>query len=84
MAETFQSIVVQINMGHWNIIHMQPVRINGKTVILGCDFNFARNHVFNRLIDTSVSEFEFKGSASKGYAENLMPQTNPEHGFVVN
>jgi len=59
MSESLQGIVIQIDVGNFDILMIQRVAIHGKTVILGCDLDSSGLKAFDRLIGTPVTEFQF-------------------------
>src|SRR5581483_8686014 len=54
------------------------IGINGKVMIVGCDFYLARRVIANRMVAAVVTELQFVGSAAESQAGELMPQADAE------
>ena len=60
-------------------IRGKAVPYNMESMILGCDLNATVQQVFNRLIDSVMSEFKLGGSCADSLREQLIPEADPEY-----
>ena len=56
VPESFEGVVIQIDMGHFNILALHTVCIHGKPMILGCDLHLSCFKVLDGLIGAPVPE----------------------------
>ncbi len=56
MAQTGDGLVIEIDMRNFDCFG-QTVRVDGETVIMRGDFDFAGRQIHNRLIAAAMSEF---------------------------
>ena len=61
MAEAFVRVIVQIEVGDFDIARRERVGINGKAVILGGDFDFLGAQILYRVVRAVVAEFQLEG-----------------------
>ena len=61
MAHTFQTVIVEIDMGDFYCISRKTFFVDTKTVILGGDLHMAGGQIFYRLVTTPMTEFQFIG-----------------------
>ena len=78
VAEPFDRVIVQIDMGHLNF-GAEGIRVNGKSVILRGDFNPACGKILHGLISASVTKFEFERPSPERPAQNLMAEADAEY-----
>ena len=64
-ADTFDGIIVQIQMCQFNLVILQRVHIYTEAVILTRDLDFAGVEIFDRVIGAAMTEFQFIGRAAK-------------------
>lgn len=83
MPESFQGVVIQIDMGDLHISVIQRFGIHCKSMILGSDFNLSGFEIFHWLVSTAVAEFQLKSFTPQCQSEELMPQTNTKYGPVI-
>ena len=76
VSESFQCIIIQIDMRYFNIFPCQAIRVHSKSMILRCYFNSSCQKIFYRLIGAPVTELEFKGFAPQCKSQKLMPEAN--------
>ena len=57
MAHALQAVIVEIDMGNFNLVFWQAFAVETETVILGGYFNVPGGKVFNRLITSTVTKF---------------------------
>ena len=51
-------------------------------MVLRSDRHSFRFNVFDRLVGSPVTEFQFVCVCPNGMGQDLMPKTNPEHGII--
>ncbi len=83
MPESFQGVIIQIDVGDLYILIIQRFYIHSKSMVLGSDFNFSGFEIFHRLVSTPVAEFQLKSLTPQGQTKKLMPQTNTKNGPVI-
>ena len=84
MSETFESVVVQVDMSELHFFLGQRIDIDCKTMILSCDLNLTCRIAQYRVVPSAVPKFELVCLASQRQAKNLMPQANPENRSLPN
>jgi hypothetical protein len=60
VPESFQGVVIEIDMSNFHIIFIQTGYINGKTMVLRSNLHLPGNQVFNRLIGSPMTKFQFE------------------------
>ncbi len=55
------------------------LRIDGKTVVLGGDFDAPAGQILDGLVGAAMTELELERLSAEGLAENLVPQADAEH-----
>ena len=83
MFETFDSIVVQIEVSDIDVIQIQAFGIDRETVILGCNLNLLPFDIQDRVISAMMSELQLVRLAAERESHDLMPETNPEHRLLA-
>lgn len=78
MAQTRQSLIINIPVGELDFTFIQALRINREAVIVRGDFDAARAHVSDRMIAAAMTEFQLEGCAAESVTENLMTETDAE------
>jgi len=78
VSQSFHCLVVQIDAVNGNV-RWQRFGINGKSVILGCDLDFAGFQIFHGLIAATVSEFQLERFATERLAKDLVSKTNSKN-----
>ena len=81
-ADAFDRMVVEINMSDFSVIGQGGI-IGGKTMVLRCNGNLAGAKIFNRVVSSAVSEFQFESPSTKAMREDLVAQTNTEDGLLA-
>ena len=82
MAETFQRLVVQVDVRELDFVLVERVGVHREAVIVRGDLHFVRDLVQHRMIRAAMSELEFVGFAAQREAEDLMAQANSEDGLL--
>ena len=57
MPETFDGIVIQIDMKNLQIFIFHTIHIYGETMILGGNFNFCCFEILDGLVSSTVTKF---------------------------
>ena len=68
-------------MGHLHILR-QRFGIDGKTVVLRRDFDFAGLEKLHGMIGTAMAELQLEGLASQRKPENLVAETDAEYRLI--
>src|SRR4030042_5615384 len=80
MLQPFQGLIIQVNVGQFHIRIVHGWDVYGKAVILRGDLHPAGLQIFDRLVGSSVSEFEFKSGSAQGQSNDLMAQAYTKDG----
>src|SRR5262252_7013823 len=78
VPHTFECLVVQVDVGQFDLAFRQRVGIDGEVVIVRSDLYLAREQLLHRMVSTVMSELEFEGPAAERDATQLVAQTNPK------
>ena len=78
-GESFERIVIKIDVGQGDIFIFQRINVNAEAVILAGYFNPARFEIFYRMVRTPVSEFELVRFASQCKCQKLVAQADSEY-----
>ncbi len=78
MAEAFERLVVQIDVGDVDVVEVERIGIDREAVIVRGDFHLVGELVEDRMIGAAVAEFQFVGLAAEGEAEDLVAEADAE------
>src|SRR6202521_5951748 len=78
MAEAFQGLVVEIDVGDLDVVLAERVGVDGEAMVLGCDLDPAVTQILDRMIAAAVAELQLVGLSAEGQAEELMAEADPE------
>ena len=79
MAEAFQRLVVQIDVGELDLVQVERIGIHREAVIVRRDLHLVGELVQHRVIGAAMAELQLVGLAAKREAENLMAQADAEN-----
>src|ERR1039458_1772243 len=79
VTQTFERLVVQINVGQLDLVRVDGVGIDGEIVVVRSDFNLACSVVLNRMVAAVVAEFELVSAPAEGEATELGAQTDSKN-----
>src|SRR4030042_147311 len=82
MAQSLNCAVIQIYLTDLKSA-LYAIGINGIAVILGGDINSACCQITDRMIATTVAEFEFESSGSESTAYHLMSQADTHDRLFI-
>ena len=77
VPQSFQSLIVQVDVTRLDV-GGQSRRIDGKTVVLSRDLDFAGLLVADRVVGAAMAELELEGLGAKRLSQELVAQANPE------
>ena len=83
VLEAFDSVVVEVDVSHANVIEIEAVRIHSETMILSRYLDLIAVNVENRMVSPVMAEFELERTAAQGEAENLMTEADSEDGLLT-
>ena len=83
MSKTGHRVVIQVPVRHHTVRRRQRILIHTEAVILTGDFHPAGFKVSNGLIGPTVSERQLPGGRPQRQGQQLMPQANPECGYLA-
>ena len=78
MPQAFHRLVVQIDAVHGHL-GRQGFWINGKTVVLRGDLDFAGFQILYRLVRAAMTELELESLSSECLSQNLVAESNAKH-----
>ena len=79
VPESLQCIIVEVDVGDFNVLVLEAFYGDGKPVVLRGDFNPPRGKVFYRLVCASMPEFQFVGSSPHSDPQKLNPEADSEN-----
>jgi hypothetical protein len=80
VAHAFVSVVIEIEVGDFDVAGGERFGIDAEAVILRGDFDFLVEQVLNGMIGAVVAEFQFKGLAAERQSTELMAEADAENG----
>jgi hypothetical protein len=72
MFDPFDSIIIKVPMCYDNVFPRQTFFSHGKTVVLSGDVNPAVVHIFDRVVNSPVTELHLVSIRSQGQSGNLV------------
>src|SRR5579862_7332872 len=79
MAQAFECLVVQVDMGQLNFAVGQRIWINGKIMVVRGDLDLPGLQLLYRMIAAMMSKFQLECFAAERNPRELMPKANPEN-----
>ena len=83
MPHPLQGLVIQIHVRQFDLACIQRIRVNGKTMVLCCDFHAPGKKVLHRLVPSPMPEFKLKGLCSEGFADQLVTKANTHYRHLI-
>ena len=83
---TFQSlygIIQNIDMGDRQRCFLKAIGIHGVGMVLRCDLNLSGPEILDRMVSASVSKFQLVSFRTISQRNDLVTQTNSEHGIFT-
>ncbi len=68
VAETFQRLVVQVDVGDLDLVEVERIRIHREAVIVGGDLHLLGDLVAHRMVGAAVAELQLVGLAAQRQA----------------
>jgi len=78
--QPFSRIVVEIQVGQFDVFTFERIDIDAKAVVLRGDLDSACFEIFDGMVRSSVSEFQFVSFPAERQAEYLMAEAYPKDG----
>ena len=78
VAQTLVGMVIEVQMGDFDLARQEGVRVDAKTMILCRDLHLIGQQVFHWMVRTVVAEFQLEGSAAKSESAKLVAETDAE------
>ena len=73
MTKSLECLVVQVDVGHVNLILRQRIYVHNESMILSRNFHLPLLEIHDRMVTTTMTEFEFVGSPPQRQSQQLMP-----------
>ncbi len=83
MAQTFNGLVVEIDLGDFYARLAERVAVDRKTMVLGGDRNLAGAEILDRLIGAAMPELKLEGFPAQSMAEDLVTKADAEYGDLT-
>src|ERR1044071_5363468 len=83
MLETFNGIVVEVDVRDVHIVQIEAFGIHREAVVLRRDFHLLPLDVQHRMISAVMPELQLVCPASEGESENLVSEANAEHRLLA-
>ena len=78
VAQAFQCLVIQIDVGQLNLVRVQRVRVDRVIVVLACNLDPARGKLLDRVVAAVVAEFQLERPAAERLPDELVAETDAE------
>src|SRR4051812_7324559 len=82
MLQSFDSVVVEVHVRHFDVVQIQAVRIDGESMILSRDLDLVALQVHDWMISAVMSEFQLEGSSAKRQSQNLVAEADSKHRLL--
>src|SRR5271156_4081339 len=79
MAQAFQGVVVEVDVGELDFALVDRFRIYREVVIVRGDLHFAGLRLLDRMVTTVVAKFELVSLATQSQTDQLMAETDAKH-----
>src|SRR5258706_4935525 len=79
MAESFDGVVVEIQMRHHAAFGFQRFSLDRKTMVLAGDFHATGIQILYRLISAAMAEFQLECVGSDRPSQQLVPKADAEN-----
>src|SRR4051794_16234883 len=78
VPETFERLVVEVDVRVFDIVRVQRIGIDCEAVILRRDLDASAAQILDRMIAAAVSELQLVRAAAERQAEELVAETDAE------
>jgi len=78
VAQAFERLVVQVNMGQLDLVGVDRVGIDGEVVVVGGDLHLAVGRVLYRVVAAVVAELQFVSTPAQSQPGKLMAEADSE------
>jgi hypothetical protein len=79
MPQTFQRLVVQINVSQFHFAIRQRIRINCKVVVVRGDFDLPRLQLLHGMIPAVMAKFQLESFSAQCDSSELMSQADSKN-----
>ncbi len=79
VTETFQRLIVQVDMRDFDIVHVQRIRIHRETVIVRGNLHSLGQLIEHRVIRATMPELQFVSFPAEGEPQDLIAQANAKN-----
>src|ERR1700684_4336159 len=79
MPQTFERLIVQVDVGEFHFAARQGIGIDSKIMVVRRDLDLAGTQLLHRMVAAMMSELQFERLATKRNAGELMSQANAEN-----
>src|SRR5512132_725141 len=83
VTESLVGSVVQIDVCDLDLRFVQRFGIDGKSVVLRGDLDFACQQIFDRMVSPTMAKFQLEGLSAERQRDELMTQADTEDGFLA-
>ena len=83
MPHSFYGLIVEVDVGQFQVRVLNGVHVHAKPVVLRGYFNLTGEQIFDWVIRPVVPEFELEGFSTERQAQQLMAEANAERGVVT-
>src|ERR1700751_61438 len=81
MPQSFQRVVVQIDVSQVYFTLLQRIRIDSEVMVVRGDLNLPAVGLLHGMVAAMMSELQLVASAAQGEADQLMTETNAKDRF---
>ena len=83
MPHSFDRPVIEVHLRDFDLIGIKRFGIDTESMVLGGNHYPTGLEVFDRLIGSPMTKFQFKCPSPKGQAQKLVAQTDAEDRFFA-
>src|ERR1700756_719551 len=83
MPQTFEGVVIQIDMGQVYLALLQRIRIDGEVMVVRGDLDLAVVRLLYRMIAAMVAELQLVTPAPKRETDQLVAETDTEDRLLA-
>src|ERR1700730_8307012 len=79
MSQAFIRLIVQVQMGDFDVARGQRIRVDAESMILRRDFHLLGQQVLHRMIRAMMAESQLESLSTKRKTAQLMAQTDSKN-----
>jgi len=81
MPQTFERVVIQVDMGQVYLALLQRIRVDGEVVVVRCDLDLAAIRLLHRMVAAVMAELQLVTLAPERETDKLVAKADTEDGL---